>query len=222
MLMKTVNIGWKYYLRPVRGSENWYWGMDYTSGDLYEAAQLFKGGHSFRSNRVVFVRWPEGTVMEPVKAGEGQYLGDNFLCRNELVYGLLADFPQSEIRIFSISPDETVQTVAVLPLALAGDCQNLHLNAEQLMLTCYSAVNTFHILWTETDGVVDVAFPIGEHEGFSHVEGNALYFTRWWEQEEPVYEYHAETIVRSFQGEILDCMDGGLFEIRPGEYWVLR
>ena len=36
------------YIEPLEGSAEWYWGMDYTSGDLYEAEELFKDGNRSR------------------------------------------------------------------------------------------------------------------------------------------------------------------------------
>ena len=49
-------------LEPLTGSNEWYWGADYASGDLYEAEELFRSGHPIRKNRLVLVHRPEGTV----------------------------------------------------------------------------------------------------------------------------------------------------------------
>lgn len=62
-------------LEPLTGDREWYWGADYASGDLYEAEELFRGGHPIRRNRLLLVHRPEGTVYEPVRTEPGQYLG---------------------------------------------------------------------------------------------------------------------------------------------------
>lgn len=64
-------------IEPVPGSRGpeWYWGSDFASGDLYEAEELFRGRHPVRGNRLVFVRCPEGRVVEPIAGREGRYFG---------------------------------------------------------------------------------------------------------------------------------------------------
>lgn len=62
-------------LEPLQGSGEWYWGANYASGDLHEAEELFRSGRLIRSNRLVLVRCPKGTVYEPVRTEPGQYLG---------------------------------------------------------------------------------------------------------------------------------------------------
>lgn len=44
---------------------NGYWGMDYTGGDLYEAEELFQ----------LFVRYPDGKVIQPVASEKGKNFG---------------------------------------------------------------------------------------------------------------------------------------------------
>ena len=57
--MKRIVTHGIYFLEALRGSGSWYWGMDYTSGDLYEAEELFRDGHPVRQNRMVLVRYPD-------------------------------------------------------------------------------------------------------------------------------------------------------------------
>ena len=84
-------------LEPLTGSRDWYWGADYASGDLYEAEELFHSGRPIRSNRLVLVRCPEGTVYEPICAKPGQYLGRPVYHDGQVVL-LLVDFPKGEIQ----------------------------------------------------------------------------------------------------------------------------
>ena len=39
--MKQIETQGITYLEPLKGSQHWYWGTDYISGDLYEAEELF-------------------------------------------------------------------------------------------------------------------------------------------------------------------------------------
>lgn len=115
------------YLEPLAGSSEWYWGMDYTGGDLYEAGDLYRDKHPIQRNRGILVRYPEGTVYEPVHTEPGQYLGKPAYCNGKVAL-LMADFPKEEIHILTF--DEAagkVEALAVLPLALAEDCYNLML-----------------------------------------------------------------------------------------------
>ena len=48
MELKIVETKGIQFIDHVPGSDRWYWGMDYTSGDLYEAEELFDDGHEIR------------------------------------------------------------------------------------------------------------------------------------------------------------------------------
>lgn len=73
--MKIIKTDGVYSLARVENCTGWYWCSDYACGDLYEAEELFRDGHPVRQNRLIFVKYPEGRVVEPVKASEGQYFG---------------------------------------------------------------------------------------------------------------------------------------------------
>ena len=42
------------YIEPLDGSCEWYWGSDYTHGDLYEAEEAYHDRHPVNCNRLVF------------------------------------------------------------------------------------------------------------------------------------------------------------------------
>jgi len=45
VLMKTIETDGITYLKPVPGATaEWYYGMNYEEGDLYEAEEIFKSG----------------------------------------------------------------------------------------------------------------------------------------------------------------------------------
>ena len=53
--MKKIDTQGITYIETLEGSKDWYWGTDYTSGDLYEAEELFKQGHPINQNRLLFI-----------------------------------------------------------------------------------------------------------------------------------------------------------------------
>lgn len=58
--MRKIDIQGMTCIEPVAGSIEWYWAIDYTSGDLYEAEGLFKHGHPIRQNKLIPVHYPDG------------------------------------------------------------------------------------------------------------------------------------------------------------------
>ena len=98
MTIKRINTGGISCLHPLTGSRDWYWGTDCTSGDLYEAEELYRDGHRIKQNRLIFVHYPDGRTAEPVQAKAGQYFGLPACDGGDPVI-LLADFPAEEIRL---------------------------------------------------------------------------------------------------------------------------
>lgn len=120
-------------LRPLTGISEWYWGMDYTGGDLYEAGDLYRDGHPIQRNRLVLIHYPEGTVYEPVRTEPGQYLGVPEYYNGQVAL-LMVDFPKEKIHILSFDERARQTTsIAVLPLSLAEDCYNLMLKSSYSM-----------------------------------------------------------------------------------------
>lgn len=73
--MKTIETNGVTYLETFDSCSEWYWGSNYTSGDLYEAEEIFLSGKQIEPNRLIFVHYPDGKVYEPIFAKEKQYLG---------------------------------------------------------------------------------------------------------------------------------------------------
>ncbi len=59
-MMKIIETHGITYIEPLSGSCEWYWGNDYTHGDLYEAEELYRGHHPVNCNRLVFIHYPDG------------------------------------------------------------------------------------------------------------------------------------------------------------------
>ncbi len=207
--VRTGGIG---YLAPLPGSGEWYWGTDYTSGDLYEAEELYRQGHRIRQNRLILVRRADGLVAEPVRARPGQYFGRPVWDGTGAVI-LLADFPAGELRLvrYDVQADR-VTPVVTLPRDSAPDCYNLMPHISPLMLSRQTA-ERFQILWPER-----TEFSIHPAESFCFREGDRLYFSRWYEDP----DYREEVVVRRPEdGAVLERYRGSLNEMPDGQRWLL-
>lgn len=109
----------------MQGSGGWYWCCDYASEALYEAEQLFRCGNAIQHNRLVFVHYPDGRVVEPIKANAGQYFGGPSFDEGKLQL-FMVYFPKSMIYLFQYD-DTSEQTSlrAEIPLTEVKDCYNL-------------------------------------------------------------------------------------------------
>lgn len=211
--MKQIITNGITYLDALPESETWYWGMDYTHGDLYEAEELFRYGNPIQQNRLILVRYPEGTVYEPVRPEPGQYLGRPVYHNGQVVL-LLVDFPRNEIRIMGFDDQKGQATpIAVLPLSVAEDCYNLLLHTPPLMLTRTPNDNKFQILWPEQR-----EFVLEDRESFELLDGDKMYTMVW--HEDP--DYREEILVRDYAtGKLLERMPGSLLVMPDGQKWLL-
>ena len=213
--MKTIQANGITNINELKNSGGWYWGTDYTDGDLYEAEELFQTEHEVRSNRLIFLHFPEGRMAEPIKATVGQYFGKPVFYQ-EQVYLLMVDFPAEKILILRWRPDaDIVDHMTEIQLSSAIDCYNLSLHAgRELILLRQGGSEPFQIIWPEK-----AQFPIGERESFVCRDGGILYFSRW--EEDP--DYREEVVICQFPtGEILEVLPGVLQEFPAGEYWLLQ
>lgn len=211
--MKKIHTQGISYIETVDGNPDWYWGSDYAQGDLYEAEELFRDGHPVTCNLLVFVHYPDGRAVEPVKRKDGQYFGRPTYYEGKL-HILLVDFPEGLIKIIQYD-DERKQTalVAAVPLGEVKDCYNLLLAHTPLMLYRQGNDGMFQEVWPEK-----VEFPIGETESFLVRDGDILYFSRWTEP-----DGQEEMVVRKYPGgEILQVVPGTLKEMPDGQRWLLQ
>jgi len=199
-------------LERVPGSVDWYWGSDRTSGDLYEAWEVFHLGGSFRSNRLVLVHFPEGRAVFPVADRAGQYFGRPVFSDGRL-FLLLADFPAGLARLVGYDDARgTLHTITELPLSGADDCYNLMPAVSPLSLVRQSAEKRFELLWPEK-----ADFPLEPSETFDRREGDRLIFSRWYEDP----DYREEVVIRDLRGNVLDRFPGTTFVSPDGRSWVL-
>lgn len=211
--MKRIITDGINYLEPLPGSSEWYWGMDYTGGDLYEAGTLYRDGHPIQRNRGILVHYPDGAVYEPICTKPGQYLGKPAYCGGKVAL-LMVDFPKEEIHILAFD-EATGRTdpMAVLPLSLAEDCYNLMLKTSPLLLTRSPQGNRFYILWPERR-----EFVLEDRESFILLDGDRMYTELWYEDP----DYREEVLVRDFKtGKVLERMPGSIWPMPDGQKWLL-
>lgn len=213
--MKKINTQGITDISPIEGGTEWYWGTDVTGGDLYEAEELFRSeGQSIRRNRLVLIHYPDGRVVEPVAAKDGQYFGIP-VREGHKIDILLADFSEGELQILQF--DDTAETVSLLaailfPLAQAQDCYNLMLKLSPLMLTRQDD-SKLQILWPEY-----MEYEMGAEEAFLFREGERLYFSAWYEDP----DYREEILVRKADtGEMIERISGNAMRMPDGQVWVL-
>lgn len=211
--MKRIITNGITYLEPLPGSSEWYWGMDYKGGDLYEAGDLYRDGHPIQRNRGILVRYPEGIVYEPVHPKPGQYLGNPVYYDGKIAL-LMVDFPKEEIHILTFDEEtERANPLAVLPVSLAEDCYNLMLKTSPLILTISTQDNRFCILWPERR-----EFVLEDRESFIALDGDKMYTEIWYEDP----DYREETVVRDFAtGQILERIPGSIWPMPDGQKWIL-
>lgn len=211
-MIKRIDSGSISYLEHLTGSPGWYWGTDWTSGDLYEAEELYRDGHPVRHNRLILVHYPDGKTVEPVSAKDGQYFGRPVWSDGAAVI-LLADFPAGEIRVLRYDVTSGSLTgIVCLATSEVEDCYNLILHTSPLCLT-RQAGDRFQVIWPDR-----ADFPILPSESFCFRDGDLLYFSRWFEDP----EYREETVVRRMpDGAVTDQFRGSLIDMPGGEWWLL-
>ena len=211
--MKRIDTHGIAYIEPLEGSGEWYWGMDYTSGDLYEAEELFRDGHPVNQNKLVLIHYPDGRVVEPVTAGSGQYLGRPVFYEGKIVLPRV-DFPSGKIEILQYDTAGQVSVLAEIPLSDVKDCYNIMLKRWPLMLTRQGSEDKFQILWPEK-----VEFAIGATGAFDFRMDEKLYFSSW--HEDP--SYREEVLVRDIHsGEIVERIPGSMTVMPDGQIWLLN
>lgn len=212
--MKIIETNGITYLEKFDGCPEWYWGIDYTNGDLYEAEEIFLSGKEIKTNRLIFVHYPDGKVFEPIQPQVNQYFGTPAYI-NGSVYILLVSFEEKMIRVYQCSADMCeVIPVAELSLDVVKDCYNLKLDGSPLMITRQGAENQFQVIWPE-----QFQFDIGARETFCFKQNDKLYFSEW--HEDP--EYREEINVREYPtGKLLEKIPGGKMTMPDGQSWILR
>ncbi len=215
---KTIETGGITYIEPVLGAGGeWYYGMDYEHGDLYEAEELFRNGHDIKGRKLCLIHYPDGAVFFPVPKIKGHY-SERPVFFEGGIFVIDVDFPKGVIDIMRF--DCCTHNVGVhteLPLSSVKDCYNLQLHTEPLTLS-RQAGNDLDIIWPER-----VTLSIGDHDSFFMRDGDKLFFNRWYEEGEGMdYKYWEETIIRDLNGNELETLPGDIMQMPNGERWHLK
>lgn len=212
--MKEIELNGITYIEAISGTNEWYWGIDSTGGDLYEAQELFQNGE-IEGNHLYIIHYPDGKVYHNTSLeGKGRYFGKPVYYENTVVM-LMVDFVKEVICIFRLEAEQNkIEKIVELPLAVVEDCYNLQLDTSPLMLTRQSNDEYFEVIYPKK-----AKFSIEKRESFYFAEGNKLYFNVWYE--EP--EYREEMVVRLLpEGNIIERFSGDIYIMPNGEKWHLK
>ncbi len=217
--MKTINLGGLSYIEHVPGATNeWYYGIDYEHGDLYEAEDIFKAGKKIKGRTLRIVHYPDGCVYDPVPKTEGCYSERPIFFENS-IYIINVDFKKGLIQIIRFECTEHKTSIhAELPLSEIKKCYNLILHTSPLTLTRQGFDNDFQIIWPEK-----VSIKMEDHDSFFLRDGDKLYFNRWYEEGEGAdYRYWEKTIIKDLNGNVLETFPGDVMVMPNGEFWHLK
>ncbi len=216
--MKTIETDGISYIEHVCGATSeWYCGLDHEHGDLYEAEELFREGHTVNGRKLCLVHYPDGRVFFPVPKTEGHY-SEKPVFFQDGIYIIDVDFLKGSIRIIRFDcNDHRVNVHAEIPLSSVKDCYNLQLHISPLTLSRQCG-NELEIVWPES-----LTLSIGDHDSFFMRDGEKLFFSRWHEEGEGAdYKYWEETVVRNLSGDVIKTLPGDIMQMPNGEMWHLK
>ena len=216
--MKTIETGGITYIDLIPyGTDEWYYGISYEHGDLYEAEEVFRAGQDVEGRNLCLIHYPDGEVYRPVPKKNGIYTSEPVYYEGG-IFILSVNFLKNLMYIIRFDCDsKEIETIAELSLSSIKDCYNLHLDTKPLTLTrqCVGS-NEFEIVWPER-----IQFEMGDHDSFFLRDRDKLYFSRWHEDEDGS-NYYEETIVRNLQGKVTEVLPGDVRIMPNGEMWHIR
>ena len=117
---KKINTQGITYIEPLVGCNEWYWGMDYTHGDLYESQYLGRPIYYDGRIAILMVDFPAGQIIVMQFDGSLEYILERHVIER-----------------------------TDIPLSTVKDCCNLMLKTAPLMVTRQGSEDTFQIIWPE-------------------------------------------------------------------------
>ena len=216
--MKTIKTNGITYIEALSGTDEWYFGLDYPQGDLYEAEEIFRSGRPVEGRDLVLIHYPDGEVFRPMAKTPGEY-PEVPVYLDGGIYILNVRFEAAGIEILRFDcVTYSVESVAAMPLGSVKDCYNLQLHTSPVTLTRQGEEGTFEIVWPEKS-----SFDLGEHESFFLRDDEKLYFNKWYEEGDGVdYRYWEETVVRDLNGRLIEVLPGDMRLMPNGELWHLE
>ena len=72
--MKHIETNGITYIETVPGGTgDWYFGLSFECGDLYEAEEIYKSGRPVEGRDLILIHYPDGTVYRPMEKTAGEY-----------------------------------------------------------------------------------------------------------------------------------------------------
>lgn len=210
--MKKIDLKRVFYdVREVEGSKEWYYAKQQKTYDLYDEHNYFNSGNKVENNRLIFIHYPDGKIIEPVLAKEGQCFGEPVYHNDKLMI-LLVDFKNDKINIISYDDNsKKVENIAKFPLSSVKDCYNMKFELNPFMIIRQDG-DSFDIIWPEKR-----EYKLEPTESFCFIEGEKIYFEKWYD--EP--EYHQEIVIKNLRtGEVIERIEGSWIIMPNGENWI--
>jgi len=163
----------------------------------------------------VLIHYPDGQVYYPFVAKENVYVEAPAFC-DGVLYFIVADFAERLIQVVAFNTEDFEQkTVFELSLDEVPSCYNLRIHVAPAMLFCESENNVMEALWPEKK-----KFKMNDREVFNFRDGDKVYSSEWFEDEEPDYNYYEQVVVRDWEtGEEIERFDGQLHRMPNGDIW---
>lgn len=219
--MKKINTKGITYLSLINGTDKWYWGYDYSLGDLCEAENEYYKTKKIESNRIIFVNAKDGNVKEPIIGKTNQYFGDGPVYFDNMIYFIQVDFNEKTILIYEFNPEnDEIKIKKSIELNKKNGEGYLYLHKSPLILVNNTFKGIFKVIWPE-----EFEFKIGEQEVFYEKIGEKMYFSQEVENENngEALGYFEEIIIREYKtGKILGKQIGSIFPTINGELWILE
>jgi len=205
------------YPERIEGTSEWYCCKIAKNCfcDLYEAEEIVNAGNVYEGMTCVLIHYPDGQVYYPFVTKENVYV-DAPVFWNDVLYFLVADFNEKSIQIVAFNTQDYEQKVVFeLSLDEVENCYNLLLRVAPISLVRYSNDNVLEVLYPEKK-----SFKLGNNEGLMFRDEDRVYFSEWYEDPEPNYEYHEMVIVRDWNtGEEIERFDGQMCRMPNGDIW---
>lgn len=207
------------YPEKIEGTSEWYCCKIAKNCfcDLYEVEEILQAGETYEGMTCVLVHYPDGKVYYPFVTKENVYV-DSPVFWDDVLYFLVADFNERTVQIVAFDTNDYEQKVVTeLKLGESESWYNLMLHVAPVMLTRDTQENVLEVLYPEKK-----TFKMSDHEVMLFRDGDKIYFSEWFEEDEPNYEYHEMVIVRDWNtGEEIERFDGQLCRMPNGDIWVM-
>ena len=138
-----------------------------------------------------------------------------------VLYFIVADFTEKILQVVAFNTEDFEQkTIFELSMDEVPNCYNLLLGVEPLMLYRLenrgeSEIHDLEVLWPEKKTI-----KTKDRQSFLFRDGDKVYFSEWFEEEAPEYNYYEQVIIRDWEtGEEIERFNGQLHRMPNGDIW---